>query len=42
MYSNNSNGRRAACAGRFMALWIIVLAMGLGLTASRALAAPFA
>jgi YVTN family beta-propeller protein len=41
MSSNNRNGRRAAWARGFMALFA-VLAMGLGLMASPAAAAPFA
>ena len=41
MYSNNSNGSRAARARGFMAL-CAMLAMGLGLMASPAEAAPFA
>jgi YVTN family beta-propeller protein len=41
MYSNNSNRSRAALARGFMALWA-VLALGLGLMASPAEAAPFA
>jgi YVTN family beta-propeller protein len=41
MYSINSNGSRAAWAGGFMALWA-VLAMGLGMMARPAEAAPFA
>ncbi len=40
MYSNNSNGNGAAQARGFMALFAIVLAMGLGLLASPAEAAP--
>jgi YVTN family beta-propeller protein len=41
MHSNNSNRSRAASARGFAAL-CAVLAMGLGLTASPAAAAPFA
>ena len=41
MYNNNSNGSRAAWARGFMALFAM-LAMGLGLMASPAEAAPFA
>jgi YVTN family beta-propeller protein len=41
MYSNNSNGSRAAPAQGFAALWA-VLALGLGALASPAAAAPFA
>ena len=41
MDSNNSNGRRAAWARGFMALFAIVLAMGLDLAACPAEAAPF-
>jgi YVTN family beta-propeller protein len=41
MYSNNSNGRRAARARGFVALFAM-LAMGLGLMARPAEAAPFA
>ncbi|MGC2222012.1 MAG: hypothetical protein WA624_06425 [Methylocella sp.] len=41
MYSNISNGSRAASAPGFMAPWVM-LAMGLGLMASPAAAAPFA
>ncbi len=41
MFSNNRNGSRAARARGFMALWAM-LAMGLGLLASPAAAAPFA
>jgi hypothetical protein len=41
MSSNNSNGSRAAWARGFMALWA-ALAMGLGLMARPAAAAPFA
>ena len=41
MYSNNSNGSRAASARGFVAL-CAVLAMGLGLMAQPAAAAPFA
>ena len=42
MRSNNSNGSRAAWARGFMALFAIVLAMGLALAARPAEAAPFA
>jgi YVTN family beta-propeller protein len=42
MYSNNSNPSRAASARGFMALIAIMLAMGLGLMARLAEAAPFA
>ena len=42
MHSNNSNGSRAACAGGFMALFAVLLALGLGLSALPAAAAPFA
>ena len=42
MHSNNSNGSRAARARGFMALFAIVLAMGLALAACPAEAAPFA
>ena len=42
MYSNNSNGSGASPARGFMALFAIMLAMGLGLMASPAEAAPFA
>ncbi len=41
MFSNNSNGSRAASAGGIMVLWAM-LAMGLGLLALPAEAAPFA
>ena len=41
MYYNNHHESRAAPARRFMALWA-VLAMGLGLMARPAVAAPFA
>ncbi len=41
MYSNNINGSRATRARGFMAL-CAVLAMGLGMVASPAEAAPFA
>jgi YVTN family beta-propeller protein len=41
MYSNNRNGCHAACARGITALWV-ALAMGLGLMASPAAAAPFA
>ena len=41
MHRNNSNSSGAASARGFMALWA-VLAMGLGLMASPAEAAPFA
>jgi hypothetical protein len=41
MYSNSHNGSRAASAGGFMAV-CAVLAMGLGLTATPAAAAPYA
>ena len=42
MYSNNRNGRPAARARGFMALFAIVLTMGLALAACPAEAAPFA
>jgi hypothetical protein len=42
MYSNDSNCSRAASARGFMALFAIMLAMGLGLMAQPAAAAPFA
>ena len=42
MHSNNSNGSRAAWAGGFMAFFAVTLAMGLGLIARPAAAAPFA
>ncbi len=42
MNGNNRTGSRAAWARGFMALLAIILAMGLGLMASRAEAAPFA
>jgi len=42
MYNNNTNGSRAAPARGFMGLFAIVLAMGLGLMAFSAEAAPFA
>ena len=42
MHSNNSSGSRATLARGFMALFAIVLAMGLGLAARPAAAAPFA
>ncbi|MGB6175422.1 MAG: hypothetical protein WBF43_03555, partial [Methylocella sp.] len=42
MRNNNSNGNRAASARGFMALFAILVAMGLGLLASPAAAAPFA
>jgi YVTN family beta-propeller protein len=41
MDSNNRNGNRAASARGFMALFAIVLAMGVGLAACPAEAAPF-
>jgi hypothetical protein len=42
MYGHNRNGSRAAWARGFVALFAIVLAMGLGLMALPAEAAPFA
>jgi YVTN family beta-propeller protein len=42
MRSNNSNGSRASPAWGFMALFAIMLAMGLALAVSPAEAAPFA
>ena len=42
MYDNNRNGSRAAPALGFMALFAIMLAMGLGALASPVAAAPFA
>jgi YVTN family beta-propeller protein len=42
MHSNNSSGTRAASARRFMAIVAILLAMGLGVMARPAEAAPFA
>ena len=42
MYRNNSNGNGASRARGFMALFAIMLAMGLALMASPAEAAPFA
>ena len=42
MRSDNSNASRAAWAGGFMAFFAVTLAMGLGLMASPAEAAPFA
>ena len=42
MYNNNSSRSRAASARGFMALFAILLAMGLGLMARPAEAAPFA
>jgi YVTN family beta-propeller protein len=42
MYGHNRNGSRAAWARGFVALFAIVLAIGLGLMALPAEAAPFA
>jgi hypothetical protein len=42
MYSDNRNGSRVAWARGFMALFATALAMGLGLMARPAAAAPFA
>ncbi len=42
MQNNNSNGSRAASARGFMALFAIMLAIGLGLAAFPAEAQPFA
>jgi YVTN family beta-propeller protein len=42
MHSNNSNGSRAACARGFVALFAVMLVMGLGAMAPPAEAAPFA
>jgi YVTN family beta-propeller protein len=42
MYSNNRKGSRAACAGGLMALFAVMLVMGLGAMAPPADAAPFA